>query len=188
MDIKYAILGFLSWQPCTGYDLKKLVTSSPAFYWSGNNNQIYTTLVKLHKEGLVTDRMQPQERYPARRIYTVTEAGLAELRGWVLSEPELPQYRAMFLVQLAWADALSAGELDGLLAKYEEEIKLQLRMLRERERRGINLNPARNPREKYIWTMIDENHIGRYAYELEWVRRLRDGIKNVPQANGKKGE
>jgi DNA-binding PadR family transcriptional regulator len=178
MDIKYAILGFLSWQPCTGYDLKKMVISSSIFYWSGNNNQIYTTLVALHKVGLVTDRLEPQERYPSRRVYTITGAGLAELRAWTLSRPELPQYRAMFLVQLAWADALSGAELDGLLAKYEDEVSVQLMMLREREKRGENLNPARTPREKYIWEMIDSNNNGRYEYELEWVRRLRRGLGN----------
>jgi PadR family transcriptional regulator, regulatory protein AphA len=178
MDIKYAILGFLSWQPCTGYDLKKMVVSSSVFYWSGNNNQIYTTLVTLHKAGLVTDRIEPQERYPSRKVYTITGVGLAELRGWMLSVPELPQYRSMFLVQLAWADALSESELNSLLAKYEDEISTQLMMLREREKRGINLNPARTPREKYIWDMIDSNNSGRYEYELDWVRRLRRGLSN----------
>ncbi|RPI32756.1 MAG: DUF4180 domain-containing protein, partial [Chloroflexota bacterium] len=41
MDIKFAILGYLSWRPFSGYDLKKLFADSAAFYWSGNNNQIY---------------------------------------------------------------------------------------------------------------------------------------------------
>jgi DNA-binding PadR family transcriptional regulator len=69
MDIRYAILGFLSWQECTGYDLKKLVTSSPAFHWSGNNNQIYTTLVNMHKELWRTGRIRRSVSF-GRRIYT----------------------------------------------------------------------------------------------------------------------
>jgi PadR family transcriptional regulator, regulatory protein AphA len=179
MDIKYAILGFLSWQPATGYDLKKMVISSPVFYWSGNNNQIYTSLVKLHKEGLVIDRLEQQERYPARRIYSITPAGQAELREWILSGPELPQYRSAFLVQMAWSQPLAESELDWLLGKYEEEIEIQLLTLRQREKRGTNLNPARSPREKFIWDMIDENHIGRWEYELDWVRRIKDGLQHV---------
>ncbi len=91
MDIKYAILGFLSWKPFTGYELKKVITEAEGFYWSGNNNQIYTSLVELHKEGLVINEVQHQERYPSRKVYSITKEGLSALRKWVLSSPELPQ-------------------------------------------------------------------------------------------------
>ncbi|MFZ3110044.1 MAG: hypothetical protein WA234_05080 [Rectinemataceae bacterium] len=45
MSIRYAILGFLSWKPFAGYDLKKLLSNSLSFHWSGNNNQVYGTLL-----------------------------------------------------------------------------------------------------------------------------------------------
>ena len=44
MTLEYAILGLLSWKPFSGYDLKKIFSDSPIYYWSGNNNQIYRTL------------------------------------------------------------------------------------------------------------------------------------------------
>jgi PadR family transcriptional regulator, regulatory protein AphA len=178
MDIKYAILGFLSWQPGTGYDLKKLVLEFPGSHWSGNNNQIYTTLVKLHAEGLVSDRIETQERYPSKRIYAITKKGLAELREWLVSAPELPSYRSMFLVQLAWADRLQGGELDRLLEQYEAEVEAQCLMARERQKRRSEPGPARTPREGYIWRMISENNAGKWESELGWVRKLRDGVKN----------
>ncbi len=177
MDIKYAILGFLSWKPSTGYDLKKLMTSSEAFYWSGNNNQIYTALVALHREGLVKDRLEEQERYPSKRVYSITPQGIKALCEWVTSSPEPPQYRSLFLAQLAWADSLSTPELDNLLNRYEEEVKTQLLMLGEKRRRGEGAGPSRTPREDYLWRMIEQNHAGRFEKELEWVRELREGIQ-----------
>ena len=72
MSIKYAILGFLSWKSLSGYDLKKMFGNSVSFYWSGNNNQIYTTLDKLLKEKLVTMEIVPQESLPYKKIYTIT--------------------------------------------------------------------------------------------------------------------
>jgi DNA-binding PadR family transcriptional regulator len=54
MSIEYAILGILSWRPLSGYDLKKMIEGSAALYLSGNNNEIYRTLVSLHDQGLVT--------------------------------------------------------------------------------------------------------------------------------------
>jgi DNA-binding PadR family transcriptional regulator len=172
MTIKYAILGFLSWRSYSGYDLKKMFVDSVFIYWSGNNNQIYRTLVQLHQEGLVTSEVEHQESGPSRKIYTVTDKGLSELKEWVLSSPELPQLRNSFLIQLAWADQLEPGELDTLLEKYEYEVQMQSLMYREHKRRN-RINPARTRRENYLWEMISDNCIGFYENELAWVRKLR---------------
>ncbi len=177
MEIKYAILGFLSWKPFTGYELKKIMADSIVFYWSGNNNQIYTALVELHKDGLVKNEVQPQERYPSRKMYTITDQGLAALHHWVESSPGLPQLRKSFLVQLAWSNQLSSNDLQSLLEKYEYEVRMQLLMLQEEERRKSAPNPSRNAREKYVWKMISENFIRSYRTELEWVQELRQGLK-----------
>ena len=175
MAIKYAILGFLSWRALSGYDLKKMFGDSMFIYWSGNNNQIYRTLVQLHKEALVTSEIQHQESGPSRKVYTITEKGLSELRQWVLSSPELPQLRNSFLVQLAWADQLDSDELDMLLAKYEHEVQMQLLMCREQKRRN-QLNPARTERETFLWHMISDNWITFYETELVWVQKLREEL------------
>ncbi len=172
MTIKYAILGFLSWRAVTGYDLKKMFADAMFIYWSGSNNQIYRTLVQLHKEGLVTSEVQHQESGPSRKVYTITEQGLSELRQWVLSSPELPQLRNSFLIQLAWADQLEPGEMDTLLEKYEYEVHMQSLMYREQKRRN-RINPARTERESYLWDMISDNWIAFYENELAWVRKLR---------------
>ena len=172
MAIKYAILGFLSWRAFSGYDLKKIFGDSIFLYWSGNNNQIYRTLVKLHKEGLIIGEIQHQESGPSRKVYTITEKGRFELRDWVLSSPELPQLRNIFLIQLAWADQLKSNELDTLLEKYEREIHTQWLMCREQKRRN-QLNPARTKRETFLWHAIFDNRIRFYETELTWIQKLR---------------
>jgi PadR family transcriptional regulator, regulatory protein AphA len=179
MDIKFALLGFLAWRPFSGYDLKKAINGSQIFYWSGNNNQIYTALVQLHKDGWVNQEVQPQERYPSRKVYTITEKGLFELKQWLKSEPEPPQMRNTFLVQLAWSSCLEHEELMDLLDKYEYEVKMHLLMLEEVERRGKATNPGRSTAETYIWKMIAENYLAFYKLELEWVRRLRVNLPAV---------
>lgn len=175
MTIRHAILGLLSWQPGTGYDLKKRIVDSATLYWSGNNNQVYTTLLQLHKEGLVTVEVQPQEHLPARKVYSITGAGRAALRDWLLSAPEPFELRSTFLIQLGWADLLSDAELDSLLDAYEAEITLQRDMQREKARRASG--PQRSPREAYLWGMINENLVGAYERELDWVRRVRSGLE-----------
>jgi PadR family transcriptional regulator AphA len=185
MSIEHAILGLLSWRPLTGYDIKKMFAGSTALYWSGNNNQIYTTLVKLHKNELVSREIQLQEDSPPRKIYSITAKGQAELKKWLLSEPKPPQVKNSFLIQLAWADKLSPEELDSLLEKYESEMQMQLSMLQvQAQQRNLSpsgrprdayINPAlaRTPREAVLWEMIQENWISFYQNELNWVRKLR---------------
>lgn len=189
MSIENAILGLLSTKPLSGYDIKKMFEGSTALYWSGNNNQIYTSLVKLHKEGLVSSEVQYQESKPSRKLYTLTEKGLAKLRQWVVSDPELPQLRHNFLIQLAWADRLSFDELDNLLKKYEDETQAQVLMLRAQERQNnitpsgqlrdayVNVALARTPREAFLWEMIQKNWIAFYENEINWVCQLREGLR-----------
>jgi DNA-binding PadR family transcriptional regulator len=177
MSIKHAILGFLSWTPLTGYDLKKKFAESDILYWSGNNNQIYRALVELHQDDWVTQEIQHQASGPSRKVYTITEKGLAELRQWLLSAPELPQLRNSFLVQLAWADQLEAHELDVLLAAYEDELRVKLLMLHEQNKRD-RATPHRTPREAYLWDMITQNILSFYEHQLNWVRQLRNELSD----------
>jgi DNA-binding PadR family transcriptional regulator len=185
MTIEYAILGLLSWRPLTGYDIKKMFAGSTALYWSGNNNQIYTTLVKLHENGLVSREVELHADSPSRKIYSITARGQAELMKWLLGETEPPQLKNSFLIKLAWADQLSTQELDALCAQYEADMQIQLAMLQTQKQQKnispagiprnayVNVALARTPREAVLWNMIQENWISFYENELKWVRRLR---------------
>jgi len=185
MAIEYAILGLLSWQKLSGYDIKKMFAGSSALYWSGNNNQIYTALAKLHKKELVTREIEVQEDKPARKIYSITDKGQDELGNWLRSMPEAPDLKNSFLIQLAWADQLSVEELDAILVKYRDEIQNHLLILQVKAEekdiapdgnfRNAYINPAlaRTPREALLWSMIQENWISFYQNELNWVRKLR---------------
>ena len=178
MTIQYAMLGLLSWEPMTGYDLKKRFADSDALYWSGNNNQIYRALVDLHQAELVTVEVQPQGDRPPRKVYTITDQGRDELRRWILSAPELPHLRNPFHIQLAWADLLGAEELDLLLAAYEEEVHTKLLMLREQAQRD-NPAPKRTPREALLWDAIAQNWESFYRHELAWTRDLRRSLSDI---------
>jgi PadR family transcriptional regulator AphA len=188
MSIANAILGILSWRPLSGYDLKKMFEESAALYWSGNNNEIYRALVSLKDAGLVTSQVLPQESLHPRKIYSITTRGLAELKEWVKTEPELPQLRHTFLIQLAWASELSQDELDALLAQYEEQVQTQLFICRAQAQPGLAsassstrqayLDPsqARTPREARLWGKILDRWVAFYEEELRWVQELRKGI------------
>lgn len=109
----------------------------------------------------------------------------------LLSEPEPPQITNPFLIQLAWADQLEDSEIDALLARYEDEMQLQVSMLDYKSRRKnialsgkvrdayINPEHALTPREALIWKKIEENWLAFYRNELKWVRELRSEIHQI---------
>lgn len=190
-NIRYAILGALSRQPLSGYDLKRLFAESGIVHWSGNNNQVYRTLLALHREGALSVSVDAEGAGPVRKVYAVTERGRAELRDWLKSPPELPELRHPLLVQLAWTDQLAPGELEALLANYEDEVATQQQLLQAqgsddnpaRDSGEVYLHPAgaRTPREGYLWRMIWQRWIRFYQAELDWVRQARSGLKEFGQ-------
>lgn len=175
MSIKFAILGILSWKASTGYELKKIFEESSILYWSGNNNQIYKALSQMLDEELVKSEVVYQDSSPSKKIYTITEEGLKELKEWVMSSSEAPEIKKTFLVQLAWSNMLSDQELNNLLIGYENELKTQLMMEHEKIRRSLH-SPNRSSRESFIWDMISENIISTYNNELNWVRETRQRL------------
>lgn len=175
MTIQYAILGLLNRQPLSGYDLKKIIADSTVLYWSGNNNQIYRTLVQLHEEGLVTYEVISQQDVPAKKVYSISSPGRDMLRSWLLSPPEPPELHSNFLIRLAWADLLSPEEFNQLLDQYEEEIRMQAIMEKEKARRSAQM-PIENKQAQKFADLIFQNLTSFYEHELSWITKIRQTL------------
>lgn len=127
MNLETVILGLLNKEPMSGYDLSKRIDSSVGFFWHATHPQIYRSLKKLESGGQVTFDHEIQESGPARKVYSLTKRGKAELLHQLSSiDPYLvkfPLLVAMFLgselgVQF-WCEALETQIQD-------QEANLQL--------------------------------------------------------------
>jgi len=175
MSLTHTILGFLSWKPFTGYELKKLFSETDFIYWSGNNNQIYKSLVQLSSEKLVTREVVQQDSLPAKKIYHITDKGRKELHDWASSSPEFAQVKNTFLMQLAWSGELNDRELSNLIGEYQYEVEMRLAMCRTKLERRTVL-PDRTEREEYIWEMLWQKEIDYLKGELNWLVKLSQGV------------
>jgi len=73
-----------------GYDLMEKMAK---FGLSNMNpGTVYRTLRQMEKDGVVSSRWDTSEDGPARRVYSITEAGESYLRFWAES---LDQYQKM---------------------------------------------------------------------------------------------
>ena len=83
MSLKHAILGFLSFKPLSGYDLKKAFDNSVRHFWPANQSQIYRTLTQMTKEGLLEKEVIERNERLDKKIYQVSDKGSDELHRWL---------------------------------------------------------------------------------------------------------
>lgn len=84
MGIKEGLLALLAAGPRHGYQLKLDLEAATGDAISINVGQVYTTLQRLERDGLVEGGGPDEE---GRSIYEITQSGVAALREWV-SRPE----------------------------------------------------------------------------------------------------
>jgi DNA-binding PadR family transcriptional regulator len=84
MSLGHAILVSLTNCPKSGYDLAKSFDGSVGFFWEATHQQIYRELSKLEEEGAIAAQPVAQEGRPAKKLYSLTEKGLQQLKVWLL--------------------------------------------------------------------------------------------------------
>jgi len=101
----YAVLGFLTWGPMSGYDIKKAVEQSTANFWCESYGQIYPILRRLIERGLAARSSRGERSSGARerQVYRITDRGREELRRWLLEPTEPPTVRHELLLKLFFA-------------------------------------------------------------------------------------
>jgi DNA-binding PadR family transcriptional regulator len=132
MSIGQTFLGLLQVQPRHGYDLKRSYDESfspdrPLAY-----GQVYNTLSRLLRDGLVVvDGVEPGGG-PERKRYAITEAGIADVASW-LAQPEKPEPYLQNTLYVKVVLALMTGR--GAAEILDVQRAEHLRLMRELTRR-----------------------------------------------------
>src|SRR3954471_10648728 len=90
MSLKYAVLAALLEGEALGYELSKVFDASLANFWPPTPQQLYRELERLAGDGLIEARLVQQERRPNKRMFTLTEAGRADLNAFAAVPPRRP--------------------------------------------------------------------------------------------------
>jgi len=107
VSIRHLILGLLTQQRMSGYDIKRFLKSLSWLIDSPSFGSLYPALHALLEDGLVTMEVAPRQGRPPRKIYTVTEAGRQALRKW-MDQPVAPRASLKaFLMRLILASSFS---------------------------------------------------------------------------------
>lgn len=81
MSVRHSLLALLDADPMHGYGLKTEFEAATGDVWPLNVGQVYITLGRLERDGLVT--VDASDRHvEGQKVYRITEAGRIELRRW----------------------------------------------------------------------------------------------------------
>jgi PadR family transcriptional regulator, regulatory protein AphA len=128
------VLGMIALGERTGYDIKRTVERSTAFFWGASYGQIYPELERLERAGLV----ESDQRGPRRRKeYRVTAPGKRALRAWLSSrEPLWFSTRDEGLLKVFFADLVDEEQRLANVRQIVEQTEEALAFFRTIEASG----------------------------------------------------
>lgn len=161
MSIKHGLLALLEREPMYGYQLKNEFEASTGSTWPLNIGQVYTTLARLERDGLVEPAGEPDE--DGRVIYRLTDAGHAELTDW-FSTPVAANDRPRDELAIKVSLALTTPGVD-VRQVVQNQRTATVRHLQELTR----LKADANEHNDTAWLLVLDSMIFRAEAEVRWL-------------------
>ncbi|MGW2631189.1 PadR family transcriptional regulator [Streptomyces chattanoogensis] len=134
MALRHAVLAALLEGETNGYELAKTFDVGVANFWYAQPQQLYAELTRLEKDGLISGREIVQDNRPNKRVFRVTDAGLAELDDFAAASAKPSFVRDDLLVKVQAADhvdpAVLIAQLDERATFAQAKIDLFEQLLR----------------------------------------------------------
>ncbi len=186
MSLAHAILGFLRRGSQTGYALKnERFDRSVAYFWPGDQTQIYKTLDKLVEQGFATSEVEIQLDRPNRKVYSITKSGKVELENWLSVPVEPPVYRDPLLVQIFFSDFVDSEAILEVLASAREKHAAILNQLQAIK---IPKSGKCATREELSGRLtLDLGLKSKQAY-VEWIDEATEAIKSLDKRDKRRAK
>lgn len=171
----FALLALLAKGPRTAYELAQRAKRPLGYFWSARYGQIHPQLRELTGAGLLEEEAAPGPGPHDKRIYHITDAGLAALAGWVCRPPRAEPTRDELLVKAyaVWtAEPVAARDL--LLAQAELH-RARLAEYEETLERVVGAHPHGRvpPRDPDFGSLVTLRYgIGYQRNRLDWCEWL----------------
>lgn len=131
MDIKTLCLGVLNLGEASGYEIKKLFEDGFSHFYVAGFGSIYPALAQLTREGHVTCSDIAQEKRPAKKVYRITDSGMALFRGELARGYPSHTVRSDFLLQMVFSAFLPIPRLDEVLTLRSNDLQAELQHIRD---------------------------------------------------------
>jgi DNA-binding PadR family transcriptional regulator len=160
------ILAMLAKEPTHGYELRARLRAALGPVGEDlNAGQVYVTLTRLEKSGLVTGTAEPGQTRPDRKVYELTPAGQQRVAAWLAEvswpKPDLTEFHLKLV-------AAFAGRLADPLAIVDAQRRELLRRLRDAQRAALTLSANAGPDDSDAALLL-EGIVLRLQADLHWL-------------------
>ncbi|MFF7455920.1 PadR family transcriptional regulator [Kitasatospora sp. NPDC008115] len=171
MSIRHGLLALLDQGPRYGYQLRTEFEARTGATWPLNVGQVYTTLSRLERDGLVVPAGEDEEGH---QFYAATDAGRAELRSWFDTPvPRTNPPRDELAIKLAMAvtvpgvdvPAVVQGQRRHSIKALQDYTRLKARALAGESRP----DGAGEPGSDLAWLLVLEQLIFQTEAEVRWL-------------------
>lgn len=123
------ILGLLSHQGMTGYEIKKRMDSTLRLFWGASFGSIYPTLKELVANDLAT-KTESVDNGRKKLTYSITEKGRQHLKLWLMRPVEKDEIRYETLLKLFFGESAGAETTLLHIASFESKIRSEIPFLK----------------------------------------------------------
>jgi DNA-binding PadR family transcriptional regulator len=172
MSVRYGLLALLEREPMHGYQLRTEFERSTGLTWPLNIGQVYTTLARLTRDGLVEETGLGE---PGQVVYRLTEAGRAELGSW-FATPVAPAEHPRDELAIKVALAMHTPGVD-VPAVLQTQRTATLRKLRELTRLKVEADDKADE----SWLLVLDLMIFRAEAETRWLDHSETRLARTPR-------
>ncbi|MBT2396679.1 PadR family transcriptional regulator [Streptomyces sp. ISL-100] len=168
--MRLPLLALLARGPAHGYELKQdLEQLLGAEYPQPNVGQIYVTLGRLEKSGLIEGEEVAQSSRPNKKVYRLTDAGREALQVWFEETSDEPRVRDDFFMKLALAPRTGLADQIALINKQRRQYLNTMR--------NLSKLAAADNRENPIAHLLVEGAILHLQADLDWLERCQEELE-----------
>ncbi|QCR45295.1 transcriptional regulator [Curtobacterium sp. SGAir0471] len=166
MSVKMGVLALLVGGPGYGYQLRGEFEHRTGGSWPLNIGQVYTTLDRLERDGLVARGEADDDGHV---VYTATVAGREEVARW-FSEP-VPAKRGRDELAIKFALAVTVPGVD-VPRLVQVQRASAMRALQDLTR----LKRTADPAEDLAWSLVLESMIFQAEAEVRWLDHVESFV------------
>lgn len=161
------ILGLLSHESLTGYEIKKRMDTALKFFWSASYGSIYPTLNSMVNDNLVT-KLETKDNGRDKVIYTITDAGREYLRRWLTLPVTKDELRYETLLKVFFGGETESDVTLEHIHNFQSKIINELPQLQDIVHKLSQIQNDETAHKYFLLTAM----FGERVYEayLEWCK------------------
>ena len=173
----YLIMGMLSHEPMTGYDIKRRMELAIRYFWNAGYGQIYPTLAQLEKKGLISPKKAKSSNNRGSRMFAITNKGRTVLKKWLAAPVEGEPVRYEILLKLFFSSLIPPGKTIRALEKFLEDHEKNAEAMKAFEKNLLDHLDENIDHRYYLATV----RFGARVYEAycRWARETIDDLERL---------